>query len=248
MKPIKILINDYRLLYSAALASAEQDARFFLLGVLIQKAPKQCGGGLVYIGTNGHRLTVAYDENAKATNLPPGGAIVRTDNVKSIFPNGKFKQYADLTSEIILDKTPNMKDPESKAAGKITIAGIGKVARVLQVDARFPHFVEVIQKTFQHRHHNCAVHQSGIDFINKTVKVFSRNSSSNCVVHFRFGVSRKENKNDTQGILQCFYYDEFAHKLPVYSLLMPFGKDDPVHKFPDYLKGLEDSFVPIVGK
>ena len=71
---IKIEFSDARLLLAAASCAGVNDVRFYLNGVRICPAPF---GGVVMQGTDGHRICIAHDFDAKVDGeLPPEGIIV----------------------------------------------------------------------------------------------------------------------------------------------------------------------------
>ena len=71
---IRIEFADARLLLAAGSCAAVDDVRYYLNGVRICPAPL---GGVVIQGSDGHRMCIAYDIDAKVDGeLPPEGIIV----------------------------------------------------------------------------------------------------------------------------------------------------------------------------
>ena len=92
---IKIEFSDARLLLAAGSCSAISDVRYYLNG--IRFCPSY-GGGVVMQGTDGHRICIAHDFDAKVVTgeLPPEGIIVSGKLPKPSKPAGAKKAVLKL--------------------------------------------------------------------------------------------------------------------------------------------------------
>lgn len=186
MKPTKIEISDYRLIYAVSLASADTDVRHYLQTVRIEKVAKSVGTGLVFTASNGHLLSYAYDKNAKATNLPDGGILVQTTNPKTSWPRGSFKKaVADgglpATLELELEKEERELVINSEKKEKYFVYGGGGTLSIPTFDtkvdvvcdaSRFPEFKETYSKLHKDPGTETAIQEIYITRLSATAKVF----------------------------------------------------------------------------
>ncbi len=81
-----ITLSRAAFIAAASVVQAKQDIRYYLNGILIEKAPKSEGkdNGLLIVATDGHRLVAAHDESAEFT-----------------------KDFADLPNGLIIEFSPD---------------------------------------------------------------------------------------------------------------------------------------------
>ena len=83
-----ITLSRAAFIAAASVVQAKQDIRYYLNGILIEKAPKSKGkdNGLLVAATDGHRLVAAHDENAEFSSNMPDSLIVQfgTESLRSI--------------------------------------------------------------------------------------------------------------------------------------------------------------------
>lgn len=73
-----ITISRAAFIAAASVVQAKQDTRYYLNGILIEKAPPVDGkaNGLLIVATDGHRLVAIHDENAEFSSEMPDSLIV----------------------------------------------------------------------------------------------------------------------------------------------------------------------------
>ncbi len=83
-----ITLSRAAFIAAASVVQAKQDIRYYLNGILIEKAPKSDGkdNGLLIVATDGHRLVAAHDENAEFSSSMPDSLIVQfgAESLRSI--------------------------------------------------------------------------------------------------------------------------------------------------------------------
>ena len=118
-------------LFAASLTQSTEETRYYLRGVCIQRA----GEGLLYISTDGHRLTVAHDPEAVWDGeLPESGVILPVDKKAATALKSRKAASVDYDGSMLYVRHAN--------------EAILNVSPASLIDGTFPDWRRVMPQTY----------------------------------------------------------------------------------------------------